>query len=102
MTGKEFWIGVFSEPGGGPSFSRVATGVLVAFAAGWVTSVVLHNHALPDFGGLAIFIGTLYGVNRVPGVLEAWKGSTNSSAQKHPESGNRSGAPGAQDLKNSP
>jgi hypothetical protein len=61
----DFWKKVFSEPDGTPSFSRVATGFLVCFAAGWVTHLVLHNHNLPDFAGLALFIGTLYGANQI-------------------------------------
>ncbi len=62
---KAFWRGVFSEPDGTPSFSRVATGLIVAFALGWVTSLVRTNHALPDFGGLVLFISALYGVNKI-------------------------------------
>jgi hypothetical protein len=62
---QNFWKGVFSEPDGTPSFSRVATGFLVCFAAGWVTHLVWHNHALPEFAGLALFIGTLYSANQI-------------------------------------
>lgn len=67
-TGKAsppFWRGVFSESDGTPSFSRIATGVAVAFAVGWVTELVLRLHTLPDFAGLSCFIGTLYGVNKI-------------------------------------
>ena len=60
-----FWRGVFCEVDSTPSFSRVATGLIVAFALGWVTHLVCHNHALPDFGGLVLFIGALYGVNKI-------------------------------------
>lgn len=60
-----FWRGVFSEADGTPSFSRIATGVVVAFAVGWVTELVRFSHALPDFAGLSCFIGTLYGVNKI-------------------------------------
>ena len=62
---QEFCRGVFSESDGTPSFSRVATGLIVAFALGWVTHLVWHNHALPDFGGLVLFIGALYSVNKI-------------------------------------
>jgi hypothetical protein len=64
-----FWRGVFSESDGTPSFSRVATAVIVAFAMGWVTALVRMNHQLPDFGGLVPLIGTLYGVNKVAGAV---------------------------------
>lgn len=59
-----FWRGVFSEADGTPSFSRVATAVIVGFAMGWVTALVRVNHQLPDFGGLVLLIGSLYGVNK--------------------------------------
>jgi hypothetical protein len=48
MTMKDFVLGVFSD-GGAPSFSRVATGVVVGFACGWVTAIVRVTHVLPDF-----------------------------------------------------
>lgn len=60
-----WWSAVFSEgPDGHPSFSRVATAVLVSFSMGWVTHIVWETHALPDFAGLALLIGTLYGLNQ--------------------------------------
>jgi len=64
-----FWRGVFSEADGTPSFSRVATAVIVAFSMGWVTALVRVNHQLPDFGGLVLLIGALYGVNKVAGAV---------------------------------
>lgn len=72
---KPFWRRVFSEPDGTPSFSRVATGLIVAFSLGWVTSLVRMNHALPDFGGLVLFIGALYGVNKIGAAVAAGKGN---------------------------
>jgi hypothetical protein len=54
----------FSESDGKASFTRIATAGLIAFALVWVTRLVWINHALPDFGGLTIFIGTLYGLNK--------------------------------------
>jgi hypothetical protein len=57
-----FWRGVFSDDGN-PSFSRVASGAVVFFSLGWVTHIVWRNHALPDFAGLSLFVGTLYGLN---------------------------------------
>jgi len=66
---SSFWRGVFSESDGTPSFSRVSTAVIVAFAMGWVTALVRINHQLPDFGGLVLLIGTLYGVNKAAGAV---------------------------------
>lgn len=65
-----FWRGVFSESDGTPSSSRVFTGMLVSFACGWVTNLVCHNHLLPDFAGLSLFVGSLYGVNRLGNYLQ--------------------------------
>jgi hypothetical protein len=62
---KPFWKWVFSEADGTPSFSRVATGLTLCFALGWVTAIVMKHYALPDFAGLAMFVGTLYGLNRL-------------------------------------
>ena len=64
-----FWRSVFSESDGTPSFSRVATAVIVGFSMGWVTALVRTNHQLPDFGGLVLLIGALYGVNKFSGAL---------------------------------
>ena len=62
-----FWRGVFSEQDGTPSFSRVATGVVVGFACFWVTLIVLKNHGLPEFLGLGGFVTVLYGTNKLSG-----------------------------------
>jgi ABC-type uncharacterized transport system permease subunit len=70
-----FWRSVFSESDGTPSFSRVATAVIVGFSMGWVTALVRLNHQLPDFGGLVLLIGTLYGVNKVSGAFANRTGS---------------------------
>jgi hypothetical protein len=67
-----FWRGVFSEADGTPSSSRIFTGLAVAFSMGWITHVVVHNHALPDtttFFGVAMFISALYGLNAAKSVL---------------------------------
>ena len=61
---KPFWAWVFCETDGTPSFSRVATAVLVGFACGWVTSIVRLEHKLPDFVGLSLFVTVLYGANK--------------------------------------
>ncbi len=64
-----FWRGVFSESDGSPSFSRIASGLSVMFSLGWVTHLVVTNHALPDLGGVALLSGTLYGVNKFSGAV---------------------------------
>jgi len=60
-----FWRGVFSD-GDQPSFSRIATGMIVAFSLGWVTHLVWHNHTLPDtmtMAGLTAFMVSPYALN---------------------------------------
>lgn len=62
---RPFWAWVFCEPDGTPSFARVGTAVLLAFVCGWITAVVRWTHALPEFGGAIMFMGALYGINKV-------------------------------------
>jgi len=64
-----FVAGVFTDDNGRPSFSRVGAGMALAFVCGWVSCVVRVTHALPDFGGAALFIGTLYGINTAKNVF---------------------------------
>ena len=61
---RPFWAWVFCETDGTPSFARVGTAVLAAFACGWVTAIVRWTHALPEFGGVAMFVSLLYGSNK--------------------------------------
>jgi hypothetical protein len=61
---REFWVGVFSDSGT-PSWSRVASGLIVLLGVIWVSFLVFVNHALPDMSGLALLIGVPYGLNVV-------------------------------------
>ncbi len=69
-TGK-FWRGVFSEPEGTPSVTRVLTALITSFALGWVTAIVVtHLHrkyepVFPDFAGLVMLVAALYSANRI-------------------------------------
>jgi len=60
--GKAFWTAVFSD-GGIPSWSRIASGAIVAFGLGWISFLVIANRAMPDLSGIALLIGTPYGIN---------------------------------------
>lgn len=60
----------FCEEEGKPSFGRIASAFIVAFALGWVTHLVHHNHALPDFTGLTFFIVAIYGINKAADVAQ--------------------------------
>jgi hypothetical protein len=68
---------VFSEGGEG-SYSRVAGGVLIGFTCGWITYLVIKNHAMPDLTGPAWFVtaasGGLYGLNKGADFISAFKG----------------------------
>lgn len=69
-----FWrwaAGAFSESGpGSPSASRTLAGVFGAASIVWISMIVhahIRNHyepILPDMGGLALFVSTLYGINK--------------------------------------
>lgn len=65
------WLkAVFSESGEG-SFSRAISFVLVVFACGWVTSIVYHDHKLPDPSELLAlggFVSLFYGINKGTGM----------------------------------
>lgn len=67
---RPFWAWAFSESDGTPSFSRIATAVIVGFACGWITAVVRWTHALPEFGGVGLFITVLYGTNKVAAAIK--------------------------------
>lgn len=71
MKWKDFFQRMFMD-NGEPSLSRGATGMVVSFAMGWVTSLVRHNHSLPEFTGLCMLIGTLYTINRVTTTAETF------------------------------
>lgn len=64
---------VLSEDGQG-SFSRVSSFLIVLGALYWITHLVRYNHAFPDFGGLALLIGTLYGINKASSIVQAARG----------------------------
>lgn len=62
-----FLRGMFSEEDGSPSFSRVATGFIVAFVLGLMTYTVTKTSAFPDassLAGLSVFITSLYATNK--------------------------------------
>lgn len=66
---RGFMRGIYSEQDATPSSSRWHTGVVLYFACFWISYLVIKNHALPDFGGLALFVGVVagltYGANQL-------------------------------------
>lgn len=75
-----FLAGIFSESDGTPSASRVFTAVILAFELGWVTAILvthISHHIepiLPDLGGLAAYVGALYGINKISGAFQSRNG----------------------------
>jgi len=65
-AGKESsFIGrAFSEPDGCPSFSRLATAIIVLTLLSWDTYLVLTKGAVPSLSDQALFAGVLYASNK--------------------------------------
>lgn len=66
---SNFFKLLFSESGEA-SFSRIGSFIALLFSCGWVSVIVLKNHALPDLQGLAIFIAPLYGLGKAGETLQ--------------------------------
>lgn len=70
---QSFVRSVLSEPDGTGSAARVCTVLSVLAAIGWVTFLVVRNHAIPDLTNvatwLAITTGSTYGLNKVATAL---------------------------------
>lgn len=68
---------VFSDGGEG-SFSRCGAAFVAVSVVAWVTYILLKTKAMPDLYGPAMFltsgIGVLYGTNKVPDIVSAFKG----------------------------
>lgn len=69
---KEFISKLFKESDGTPSLSRVCTGVIVLASISWVSVIVRRTNAFPDFSGLSLFVGTLYGLNHLGNVAQTY------------------------------
>jgi hypothetical protein len=85
---KAFWIGVFSD-NGSPSFSRVASGVILVACLVWDTLLIFHNlrasawtYSLPDFTGQVLLISTPYGLNVTGKAIERLRSSEIPPAEK--------------------
>lgn len=64
-----FFRGLYSERDGTPSSARWHTGIVIWFACAWVSYLVWKTLKLPDFAGIALFVGTVagltYGANQL-------------------------------------
>ena len=82
--GKKFIEGVFSD-GGNPSFSRVATAVLLTACLWWDTYFLYKMKALPDFGGQIAFVTLIYGVNVAGSTVAKFSNAATADANKQPQ-----------------
>jgi|GEM_PF-3144590 len=82
--GKKFLEGVFSD-GGNPSFSRVATAVLLTACLWWDTYFLYKMKALPDFGGQIAFVTLIYGVNVAGSTVAKFSNAATADANKQPQ-----------------
>lgn len=53
------------EKGTTYSWARVTCSMMVCFAMGWGTYIVIKKESIPDFTSFALLIGAVYGVNRI-------------------------------------
>ena len=66
------WLkNLFSESGEA-SMSRTLAFVALLFACGWITYLVIKNQALPDLHGIALFVGTPYGLGKLGQTIQAF------------------------------
>ncbi len=61
---------LFLEDDGKPSFSRVCTAIILAFLLGWDTYAVVLHRSIPDLTTQAIFLGVLYGTNKISTAIQ--------------------------------
>lgn len=60
---------MFRDPDGKFSFARIACTVLLSFALAWGSYIVFYSKAMPDLLGITALIGSIYGANKVAGVI---------------------------------
>ena len=69
----QFIKGIFMD-GNLPSFSRVASGFIVAASVFWVTFIVLKDGKIPDMAGITAYVSAalavLYSANKITDVFE--------------------------------
>ena len=70
MSVGKFFLGIFLDSDGLPSFSRVATAVILVFSFYWVSRIVVLTGQFPDMTGLTGFMAVLYGSNVVASAMD--------------------------------
>ena len=76
VTGKvPFLRDLFSESSTA-SFGRVGAGIALVASIMWISWVVYKSSAIPDLGGVSLFIGTLYGLSAAKSTVKAFSGTS--------------------------
>jgi hypothetical protein len=75
----EFCKAMFSTEGT-VSFGRVGGFLALVCSIAWVSWVVWNTKTIPELGGVALFIGTLYGLSKAGETVQKMKGADNASA----------------------
>lgn len=78
-----FLRGVFSEPDGTPSFSRISSAIVIICAIAWVTFVVVTKFVIPELAGLAALVGSLYGANKIGNAIGGFMGKRTEQQAKY-------------------
>lgn len=47
----------------------ILSGIAMIACIVWVTMLIRHNYALPDFSGMSLFVGVPYGLHKITGTL---------------------------------
>lgn len=75
LLGKiQFLNDLFSEKGTA-SFGRVGAFIALIASIVWVSWVVYQEKKIPELGGVALFIGTLYGLSKAGQVVQSFSGN---------------------------
>lgn len=64
------------------SFGRFGAFIALIASIGWVSWVVYNNKAIPDLGGVSLFIGTLYGLSKAGTVVQSFSNQGQDTGQK--------------------
>ena len=66
---RNFFVGLFYELDGSPSFAKFVTAIVLESVIVWVSYFVFAKGIIPDLSGISLFSGTVlgltYGVNKV-------------------------------------
>ena len=68
------WIKSLFSASNDSSYSRVASAVCVVGSIAWVTHIVFKTHSLPDFSGLSLFNGSIYGMGKINETIQKMTG----------------------------